>query len=311
MYVVASGRHDLELFSTPFLYTCFGALPADYERAYLIWSVLGLASLVAAIAIMARALRWRTAAFLLFLAFVLLLFRPLTSELAVENVNEVQLLIVAMYFVQPTRGARRPARRRNRFQAERGSRAAAGRRVRPRARTPQASAGDARRRGRRRRGGGRQQRVLPVGNGLDRLVHAARSLSQTVYGRETGNLAPALWLGRYAWVLAIVLTVAAAFVVVRHGAASAELAVSMGLVVYLLSEPLVWIHYLLLAIPLAMILLSTPSMAVKAISGLGLTFLAAASAAFTALGLLSLSIAATLGVADRFVTSSSNPTDVH
>lgn len=299
MYVVASGRRDLELFSTPFLYTCFGALPADYERAYLIWSILGLVSLVAAIAIMARALRWQAAAFLFFLAFVLLLFKPLTSELRVENVNEVQLLLVAAYFVTPP--------------AVRGALLGIAIAFKPNAALalPLVAAFEL---------AHDRRKLLPemlgvAGGGAAAVavssayfrsatvwidwLHAARSLSQTVYGRETGNLAPALWLGRYTWVLAIVLTAAAAFIVVRHREASAQLAVSMGLVVYLLSAPLVWIHYLLLAIPLAMILLSTPSMVVKAISGLGLTFLAAASATLTALGLLTLSAAATAGVGRR------------
>jgi len=293
MYVVAQGRRELELFSTPFLYTCFGLLPADYDRAYLIWSILGLVSLVAAIAIMARALRWPVTALLFFLAFVLLLFQPLTSELRVENVNEVQLLLIAAYFVTPpaVRGAilgiaiaLKPnivialplvaayeiAHDRRKLMPEMLGVAAGG------------------------------AVAVAVSSAYFRSVtvwidwlRAARSLSQTIYARETGNVAPALALGRYAWVLAIVLTIAAAYTVVRHREASAELAVSLGLVVYLLSAPLVWIHYLLLAIPLGMILLSSPSMVVKAISGLGLTLI---TAMLTTLGLVSLTIAAAAGL---------------
>ena len=292
MYVVAQGRRELELFSTPFLYTCFGLLPADYDRAYLIWSILGLVSLVAAIAMIARALRWPLAAFLFFLAFVLLLFQPLTSELRVENVNEVQLLIIAAYFVTPP--------------AVRGAILGIAIALKPNVAIalPLVAAFEI---------AHDRRKLLPEMLGvaaggaaavavssayfrsptvwLDWL-RAARTLSQTIYARETGNVAPALFLGRYAWVLAIVLTIAAAFVVVRHREASAELAVSLGLVVYLLSAPLVWIHYLLLAIPLIMILLSARSMAVKAISGLGAAFIAAM---LPALGLITLSVAAAAG----------------
>lgn len=293
MYVVASGRRELELFSTPFLYTCFGALPADYERAYLIWCILGLASLVAAIAIMARALRWPMAAFLFFLAFVLLLFQPLTSELRVENVNEVQLLIIAAYFVTPpaVRGAilgvaialkpnvalALPLVAAFEFTHDR-------RKLLPEMLGVAA--------------GGAAAAVVSSAYFRSATVwidwlRAARSLSQTIYARETGNVAPALFLGRYAWVLAIVLTIAAAYVVVRHREASAELAVSLGLVVYLLSAPLVWLHYLLLAIPLAMILLSAPSMIVKAISGIGVALIAAT---LTTLGLISLVLSLTVSL---------------
>jgi len=94
-------------------------------------------------------------------------------------------------------------------------------------------------------------------------------------------------------VLAIVLTIAAVFLVIRHREASAPFAVSLGLLVYLLSAPLVWIHYLLLAIPLVMILLSTPSVVVKAISGLGAVLVAAV---LPALGLVTLSVAAAGGL---------------
>ncbi|HEY2321469.1 MAG TPA: glycosyltransferase 87 family protein [Thermoanaerobaculia bacterium] len=293
MYVVASGRRELELFSTPFLYTCFGALPADYERAYLIWSILGLVALVAAIAIMARALRWPIAGFLFFLAFVLLLFQPLTSELRVENVNEVQLLIIAAYVVTPP--------------AVRGAILGIAIALKPNVAIalPLVIAFEL---------ALDRRKLLPemlgvvAGGGAAVAVssayfqsatvwidwlRAARTLSQTIYARETGNVAPALFLGRYAWVLAVVLTIAAAFLLVRYRNASAELAVSLGLLVYLLSAPLAWLHYLLLAIPLGMILLSSPSMVVKAISGAGVALIAAT---LTTLGLIGLAIAAAVGL---------------
>ena len=99
MASVAQSRRELELFSTPFLYTCFGALPNRYEPAYLLWRIVSLLSLVAAVALIARALGWHLAPALFFLAFVLLLFQPLKSELRVGNVNEIQLLMIAAYFV--------------------------------------------------------------------------------------------------------------------------------------------------------------------------------------------------------------------
>jgi len=198
MYVVAQGRRDLELFSTPFLYTCFGLLPADYDRAYLIWSILGLASLVAAIALIARALRWPLPAFLFFLAFVLLLFQPLTSELRVENVNELQLMIIAAYFVTPP--------------AIRGAILGIAIALKPNVAIalPLVAAFDI---------AHDRRKLLPemlgvAAGGAAAVVvssayfrsatvwitwlRAARTLSQTIYARSTGNVAPALCLGRYA-----------------------------------------------------------------------------------------------------------------
>lgn len=293
MYVVASGRRELELFSTPFLYTCFGLLPTDYERAYLIWSVLGLVSLAVAIALMARALRWSIAAFLFFLGFVLLLFQPLTSELRVGNVNEVQLLIIALYFVTPP--------------AVRGGILGVAIALKPNVALalPLVAAFEL---------AHDRRKLLPemlgvaaggaaavaVSSAYFRAatvwidwLRAARSLSQTIYARETGNVAPALFLGRYAWVLAVVLTIGAVFLIVRYRGASAELAVSLGLLIYLLSAPLVWLHYLLLAIPLGMVLLSAQSMVVKMISALALILIAAT---LTTLGLIGLGIGAVVGL---------------
>ena len=306
---VAQSRRELELFSTPFLYTCFGALPKRYELAYLIWRIIGLVSLIAAIALMARALGWHLAPALFFLAFVLLLFQPLKSELRVGNVNGLQLLMIAAYFVTPAvvRGAVLGV-----AIAFKPNIAIAlplviaydlahDRRVLAREMAGVVAGGAA---------------AVAISSAYFRSatawidwLHAARSLSTIVYPREIGNVAPALSLGSDAWVLAAVLTIAAIVLVVRGHRVSPELAISVGLLVYLMTASLVWLHYLLLAIPLGMILLGSSSMLVQGVAGAAMTFIAAdpwevllrtqserEEATLIAIGLIGLAVAAIVHV---------------
>ena len=95
MRVVAQARREFEFFSTPFLYTTFGTFSGDYERAYLTYRVLLLAAAIGAVLLLGRtgALTW--AQTFLLLAFVLVLFEPFKSDIRVGNVNSIQLVVIA------------------------------------------------------------------------------------------------------------------------------------------------------------------------------------------------------------------------
>jgi hypothetical protein len=88
----------IETFSTPFLYAVVNAVTtgrydADYDR----FLDLGLAATVVSVVLLARVLKYSTAEGLLFAAVMLLWCEPLSSDLRVGNVNQLQLLGVALY----------------------------------------------------------------------------------------------------------------------------------------------------------------------------------------------------------------------
>lgn len=95
MRAAASARDAFEFFSTPFLYATFGVFPHDYDSALVAYRIALLAALVAGVLLASRAVRLSWPAALLLLAFVLLLFQPVKSELRVLNVNSLQLAAIA------------------------------------------------------------------------------------------------------------------------------------------------------------------------------------------------------------------------
>jgi hypothetical protein len=89
---VAQGRAVLETYSTPFLYTAMHAIASgDYERDFTRWHTLSLLAFVAAVVMFGRAagVGWGGAAALL--ALVVAFGAPFQSETQVANVNRVQL----------------------------------------------------------------------------------------------------------------------------------------------------------------------------------------------------------------------------
>jgi len=88
-------RSRVETFSTPFLYSAFALFGPDYETSYQIYRALSLMAMCISILLLGRTaglhLRWS----LLLLAFVLFLYQPLDSEVRVANVNAIQLLMLA------------------------------------------------------------------------------------------------------------------------------------------------------------------------------------------------------------------------
>lgn len=105
MFLAARLRRDLELYSTPFLYVCSAVLSPNYDRAYTAFQAVSLAAFLTAMLLFSRMAALRTPPALLLIAFVLLLFQPMRAEVRVGNINELQLLVIAVYLVL-TRGER-------------------------------------------------------------------------------------------------------------------------------------------------------------------------------------------------------------
>lgn len=262
MLAIARMRTDFEFFSTPFLYTTFGVFGGRYDRDLFAYRVILLASFVAGVLLLGRAAGLTWAASLMIVAFGLTLFQPAKSDFRVLNVNSLQLLavaasirlaggddrrrwfagaallgVVAMFkpniaIVVPLLLAYR-RRERARLLAE-GAGVAAGVGVAFVAssiyfRSPSAWL---------------------------QWLAAARGLAGTVLSRESGNFAPFANLGTAAPIAATVVLMAVTLYCARRRGQSA-LVIGMGLLIYLVGATLVWIHYVILALPLAVALLST------------------------------------------------------
>lgn len=101
---VAQARNEFEFFSTPFLYATFGLFHGSYDRDLALFRALSLIAFAAGLLMLARAagMSWTPAFYLL--AFTMLLFQPLKSELRVVNVNSLQLCAIggAAYLASTT-----------------------------------------------------------------------------------------------------------------------------------------------------------------------------------------------------------------
>jgi hypothetical protein len=266
---------------TPLLYTAFRPLSGrSYEADYARFRLLSLAGCVAGLLGIARLLGHGPAPALLVLAFVAHSFQPLKSDIRVGNVNEVQLGALAAYLWLSSRGdgsRAQPAagallallvlfkpnllpllpiltvcwllRGRRRKLARQAAGAAAG--VVLGALLPLLTFGNLHAWPDWRASlTALQPATIPLqfGNmGLSRLVFEALGvdLSWLLGAASLGAVLASLWQGR-----------------IRDAAAPAPpaavedtAAVAAGALVYLLSAPLVWLHYLLLALPAALLLL--------------------------------------------------------
>jgi hypothetical protein len=94
----AGNRRVLETYSTPFLYSLFAGFPAeDYDLAYGIYRLLCMACMVYAVATLAGLFRFSAAASALLFAALTAYFAPYLSDVAVANVNQVQLGLLALF----------------------------------------------------------------------------------------------------------------------------------------------------------------------------------------------------------------------
>ncbi len=96
--LAASRRQVLETYSTPWLYTLFGAAASGrYEVDLRRFQVFSLAALVLAAAALARTAGLSWAPVALFVCLVVGWFAPTVSDTQVGNVNRLQVALVALY----------------------------------------------------------------------------------------------------------------------------------------------------------------------------------------------------------------------
>jgi hypothetical protein len=277
----------LEPTATPMLYSAFRPFTAfAYDDAHLAFRLLSLIALAAGVLAIALLLGHPAAVALLMLAVVTITFRPLKTDVQVGNINEIQLAVVATYLwlssrldggrgqvlagavlgalilfkpnllaVLPLLAAtwivhgRRPKLVRQAAGAVVGGLIALGvtavvfgslapwrewfefMRAFPPAKIP-----------------------LRFGNvGLARLLYETMDLHLTPWLAPVflGVALACVWMGRGRGL-------SAADGDARRVLFEDTAALSAGCFVYLLSAPLVWIHYLLLAVPAALLLLREP-----------------------------------------------------
>lgn len=263
----ATYRRNLEIFSTPFLYTLYAPLRGPYERDLLIFHSITFLALGAWVAIFARLFRWPPAGALLLFAFLLIAFEPVRSDITVGNSNQIILAIVAVAAAFTSK---------QRFAAAGAALAlataakphvalifpvtylfwAAARRWRDLVRHATGAAGGA---------------AVAVAAGSAYFestsiwlewIAALRALPESIVPVDIGNFALVLLLRstRLPWLAALPFVAAAAalaFIAVRRGrdARFDVPLIALGCVLFHLVSRLVWLHYFTLAVPLAMWLL--------------------------------------------------------
>jgi hypothetical protein len=90
--------HVLEPTATPLLYSVVLPLTGlGYERAHLVFRVVSLVALAAGVVAIALLLGHTLTTALVLLAMVSFVFRPLTTSIHVGQVNEIQLAAIALY----------------------------------------------------------------------------------------------------------------------------------------------------------------------------------------------------------------------
>lgn len=97
----AQRRRFVDSVSSPFLYTTLSWVSRDYERALLQYHALVLFAFIAGSLLVARAVRMRMWIALLLIAGLLLWYRGFEADLRVGNVNSLQLLMLGAALVSP------------------------------------------------------------------------------------------------------------------------------------------------------------------------------------------------------------------
>ena len=278
----------LEPTATPMLYSAFRPFAAlRYDDAHLVFRILSLAALTVAVLTLAAILGHSAAVALLMLALVNVAFRPLKTDVQVGNINEVQLAAVALYLWLSSR------RDADRLQAVAGALLGVLVMFKPNlvAVLPVLGATWLVK--------GRRPKLIRQAAGVAAGVVVALAVTAAVFGSlapwpewlefmrafppskiplrygnvglarlvyETMDLHVTPWLA----ILFIVVTLACVWMGRARGTEAAAddprraaredvAALGAGCFVYLLSSPLVWIHYLLLALPAALLLLRDPN----------------------------------------------------
>ena len=282
----ATRRRRLDNVSSPFLYTTLRLAQSmssrDYDRALTQYHLLVLLAFIAGVVLICRRVQLSWAATLFLLAALLLWYRGFEADLRVGNVNSLQLAVIgAMLWCPPILAgvllgllvAFKPnlivialLLAVSRFGTP-PSRRLVWRRLAAWRRDGASSAG------------GDAGVPLLVGvtigvflailaaainyrsfNVWLQWIGAANQFFHRLQTREERNVAPFLSLFQQhgAWLsyaIAALLVIIVCIAVVRAGKRNDVLIAGLAIMVYLISAPVVWLHYMVLVLPLAIVLL--------------------------------------------------------
>lgn len=99
LFFAAEARQEIEVFSTPLLYTVFGAAATGhYETDFARYRTLVLLLTIVGLAVLGRVLGFSWLRTIGFEAVFLFAFEPLYADLRVLNVNQTQLAMIVLYF---------------------------------------------------------------------------------------------------------------------------------------------------------------------------------------------------------------------
>ena len=97
LQAAAQERTQLETYSTPFLYALFGSLSSgNYDRSYSLYQLACLLCMTVAVLVLGRLMGFSLALSILFLAAAVSTFEGYLSDVRVANVNQIQLAVLAL-----------------------------------------------------------------------------------------------------------------------------------------------------------------------------------------------------------------------
>lgn len=269
----AQRRRRLDLVSSPFLYSLLRWAPRDYDLALARYHGVVLFAFIAGVLLLCRVVRLSWASSLFLVAGLLLWFRGFEADLRVGNVNSLQLFGIAVAVAVPRArwvllgalllfkpnvmfiplffAVARLARRESRSLVIDLASGAAG-----------ALAAIV---------------IASISYGSPRVwlqwIRAANDFYHRLPSRMERNVTPALSLfheqGEWvSYVLAALLVIVVCVAVWRSRSDDAPLLAGLGILVYLLTATVVWLHYMVLAVPVAIALLRWRVTAIVAIAAL-------------------------------------------
>ncbi|HUP63345.1 MAG TPA: glycosyltransferase 87 family protein [Thermoanaerobaculia bacterium] len=283
----ATRRRRLDNVSSPFLYTTLRWVSRDYERALRQYHALVLAAFIAGVLLIARRVRLSWAAALFLLAALLLWYRGFEADLRVGNVNSLQLLMIGVLLNVAPGFSRASGGRAEARPYVAGAvtglliafkpnlvliallvlfaRVASHEWIRLRREVAGAAFG-----------GAIALLAAAINYGsfavwLQWLTAAAEFFGR-LQTRAERNVAPALALHEIGWgyAVAAVLIAIACFAIWKSKTRDDALIAGIAIVIYLLSAPVVWLHYMVLALPLAIALMRNRATAVVSVIALAM-----------------------------------------
>ena len=253
----AGRRRWIDSVSSPFLYTSLRWLSRDYERALTQYHALVLFAFVAGFVMIARRVRLSWAATSFLLAATLLWYRGFEADIRVGNVNSLQLLALGVAVWSPPLLAGAMLGMLVAFKPNLViavalllfSRIAA--RAWPRLRLEVI-------------GGVAGVFAAIVAAAVNygsfavwmQWVSAANGFFHRLQTRAERNVAPFLLHDiTFNYIVTLILTVLVCIAIWRRKVVDDLLVIGIAIVIYLIAAPVVWLHYMVLALPLALALM--------------------------------------------------------